>query len=269
MHRIGATCVIFLLPLLASRAQVPAVPVGPPAPSQRADGKTAVPGPHALEASDLESFFDGIVPLQLERSDVAGASVMVMQNGQVLLRKGYGYADLKTKKPVDPAATVFRLASISKLFTWVSVMQLVEQGKLDLDTDVNRYLDFQIRPAFSQPVTLRNLMTHTGGFEEVIRDIIVTDPKRAVTLRDYLIRNQPQRLFPPGTIPAYSNYGVGIAGYIVQRVSGQPFEQYVEQHIFTPLKMEHSTFYQPPPALTGETTVGGLPHGHREASHRL
>ncbi len=258
MHRIGAACVIFLLPLLV-QAQVPAVPIRPSAPPQQADGTTPVPTQHVLDTSDLQSFFDGIVPLQLERSDVAGASVMVMRNGQVLLRKGYGYADLKSKKPVDPAATVFRLASISKLFTWVSVMQLVEQGKLDLDTDVNHYLDFQIRPAFSQPVTLRNLMTHTGGFEEVIRDIIVTDPKRAVALRDYLIRNQPQRLFPPGAIPAYSNYGVGIAGYIVQRVSGQPFEQYVEQHIFTPLKMEHSTFYQPPPALLRKLPSEGYP----------
>ena len=258
MHTFGPACLFFLLPLLV-QAQVPAVPVGPPAHSHQADGKTAVPGQHALEASDLESFFDGIVPLQLERSDIAGASVMVMQNGQVLLRKGYGYADLKNKKPVDPATTIFRLASISKLFTWVSVMQLVEQGKLDLDTDVNRYLDFQIRPAFSQPVTLRNLMTHTGGFEEVIRDIIVTDPKQAVTLRDFLIRNQPQRIFPPGTIPAYSNYGVGIAGYIVQRVSAQPFEQYVEQHIFSPLKMEHSTFYQPPSTLLRRLPSEGYP----------
>jgi CubicO group peptidase (beta-lactamase class C family) len=195
----------------------------------------------------------------LERSDVAGASVMVMQGGQVLLRKGYGYADLKSRKPVDPAATIFRLASISKLFTWVSVMQLVEQGKLDLDTDVNRYLDFQIRPAFSRPVTLRNLMTHTGGFEEENRDIIVTNPKQAVTLRDFLIRNQPRRLFPPGTIPAYSNYGVGLAGYIVQRTSGQPFEQYVEQHIFAPLQMVHSTFYQPPPTLLRRLPSEGYP----------
>ena len=92
-----------------------------------------------------------------------------------------------------------------------------------------------------------------------IRDIIVTDPKQAVTLRDYLIRNQPQRLFPPGTIPAYSNYGVGIAGYIVQRVSGQPFEQYVEQHVFTPLKMEHSTFYQPPPTSLRRLPSEGYP----------
>jgi CubicO group peptidase (beta-lactamase class C family) len=214
---------------------------------------------HPLESADLESFFDGIVPLQLERSDIAGASVLVMQNGQVLLQKGYGYADLKSKKPVDPATTIFRLASISKLFTWVSVMQLEEQGKLDLDADVNRYLDFQIRPTFDQPITLRHLMTHTGGFEEEVRDIIVTNPQQPITLRNFLIRNQPERMFAPGKIPAYSNYGVGLAGYIVQRVSGQPFEEYVAQHIFTPLKMFHSTFYQPPPAALKNAPSQGYP----------
>ena len=158
-----------------------------------------------------------------------------MKDGNILLQKGYGYADLKSKKRVDPSTTIFRLASISKLFTWVSVMQLVEQGKLDLDADVNRYLDFQIRPAFNKPITLRNLMTHTGGFEETSDDIILTDPKKAVSLRDYLINNQPMRIFPPGEIPAYSNYGVGLASYIVQRASGEPFEQYVQEHIFAPL----------------------------------
>ena len=245
MRGFGVVCWL----LLVSSGVSAQAPDRPPAHAQQADVKTdATPGPHVLEASDLAPFFDGIVPLQLERSDVAGASVLVMQNGAVLLEKGYGFADLKSKKPVDPATTLFRLASISKLFTWVSVMQLAEQGKLDIDSDINRYLDFQVPPAFSQPITLRNLMTHSGGFEDEARDIIVTNPKQAVSLRDFLIRNQPKRIFAPGTIPAYSNYGVGLAGYIVQRVSGQPFEQYVEQHIFVPLKMEHSTFYQPPPA---------------------
>ena len=207
---------------------------------------TSAPTPsHALDPADLTAFFDGIIPLQLERSDIAGASVLVMKDGDVLLQKGYGYADVKTKKPVDPSATIFRLASISKLFTWVSVMQLEEQGKLNLDTDVNQYLDFAIRPAFNKPITLRNLMTHTGGFEETADDIIITEPKKTITLRDYLIRNQPMRIFPPGQIPAYSNYGVGLASYIVQRVSGEPFEQYVREHIFAPLAMTHSSFDQP------------------------
>jgi CubicO group peptidase (beta-lactamase class C family) len=204
-------------------------------------------GAHALTSEDLESFFDGILPLQLERSDIAGASVLVMKDGNVLLQKGYGFADVKTKKPVDPVSTIFRLASISKLFTWVSVMQLVEQGKLDLDADVNRYLDFQIRPAFNKPITLRNLMTHTGGFEEFLDDLILFDPSKAGSLRDDLLHNQPMRMYPPGEIPAYSNYGVGLASYIVQRASGERFEQYVQEHIFAPLGMTHSSFYQPLP----------------------
>src|SRR6266481_5300192 len=201
--------------------------------------------PHALERADLEPFFDGIIPLQLERSDVAGATVLVMKNGKDLLRKGYGFSDVSKKKPVDPETTMFRLASISILFTWISVMQLAEQGKLDIDADVNKYLDFQVAPAFGEPITLRNLMTHTGGFEEEIRDILLTDPKQASPLRDFLIENQPQRIFPPGEVPAYSNYGVGLAGYVVKRVSGEPFEQYVAEHIFQPLGMKHSSFKQP------------------------
>jgi CubicO group peptidase (beta-lactamase class C family) len=236
-----------------SAAQVPApiaqpkIPVAaPPAQPQAAAPAPATPAQtHSLTQEDLSAFFDGIFPLQLERSDIAGTSVLVMKDGQILLEKGYGFSDVKNSKPVDPKTTIFRLASISKLFTWISIMQLQEQGKLDIDTDVNRYLDFQIKPAFDHPITLRNLMTHTGGFEEKINDIIVLDPKQQPTLRDDIINNQPHRLFPPGTVSAYSNYGVGLASYIVQRVSGEPFEKYVQDHIFTPLGMTHSSFYQP------------------------
>ena len=246
----GLLFIALLFALRSVSAQVPsakssAAPVVQPPTLKPATG-TPIP-PHPLTQEDLTAFFDGILPLQLERSDIAGASVLVMKDDNVLLEKGYGYADFKSKKPVDPDATIFRLASISKLFTWVSVMQLEEQGKLNLDTDINQYLDFQIRPAFSKPITLRNLMTHTGGFEETLNDIIFTNPKQAVSLRDYLIQNQPMRIYPPGEIPAYSNYGVGLASYIVQRVSGEPFEKYVQEHIFTPLGMTHSSFDQPLP----------------------
>jgi CubicO group peptidase (beta-lactamase class C family) len=225
--------------------------VSQPAPAaaatQDAVAPIAHPEAHQLDAADVQAFFDGILPMQMERADIAGASVLVMKEGQVLLQKGYGYGNAKEKRPVDPASTIFRLASISKLFTWVSVMQLQEQGKLDLDTDVNAYLDFQIRPAFGKPVTLRNLMTHTGGFEESVMDIILIKPATAVPLREFLIRNQPKRMFAPGTVPAYSNYGVGLASYIVQRISGEPFEQYVNKHVFAPLGMNHSSFFQPLP----------------------
>jgi CubicO group peptidase (beta-lactamase class C family) len=204
---------------------------------------------HPLNKDDLEAFFDGLIPLQLERSDVAGASVLVMKDGETLLLKGYGYSDLKSKQPVDPTSTIFRLASISKLFTWISAMELVEQGKLDLDVDVNRYLDFPIKTSngISAPITLRNLMTHTGGFEDTTRNIALTDNKYYLGLREFLIENQPRRLFKPGKVPAYSNYGVGLGSYIVQRVSGEPFEQYVAEHVFSPLGMTHSSFFQPLP----------------------
>ena len=220
--------------------------------------------PHALVKEDLEAFFDGIIPLQLERSDVAGATVLVMHGSDTLLQKGYGFSDLKPKQPVDPESTMFRLASISKLFTWTAAMQLVEQGKLDLDVDVSRYLDFALRG--KGPITLRNLMTHTTGFEETVRDIIVTDPKKYLPLREFLIQNQPNRLFAPGTIPEYSNYAVGLGSYIVQRVSGERFEDYVAAHIFAPLGMAHSTFFQPPPKALRELASQGYPSSTRDAA---
>ena len=253
----------FLLRLSPAVAQEPQPPVRivPKTPSAQQSGAQTPPAhppsAHTLDSEDLGAFFDGIIPLQLERADIAGASVLVMQDGKVLLQKGYGFPDAKEKKPVDPASTIFRLASISKLFTWVSVMQLVEQGKLDLDRDVNTYLDFQIHPAFGRPITLRNLMTHTGGFEEEAREIIIINPKKISRLREFLIENQPRRLFPPGLVPGYSNYGVGLASYIVERASGEPFEQYVAEHIFVALGMTHSTFYQPLPKELGSLPSEG------------
>jgi CubicO group peptidase (beta-lactamase class C family) len=232
--------------LMAQSPQSAVAPTPAPVPVAGKPSEAAPPiAVHPLEKSDLEAFFDGIIPLQLERSDVAGATVLVMKDGKELLKKGYGFVDVGKKKPVDPENSIFRLASISKLFTWISAMQLVEQGKLDLDTDVNKYLDFQIAPAFGKPITVRNLMTHTGGFEEEIRDVLITDPRKATPLREFLIENQPHRIFPPGEVPAYSNYGVGLGGYIVQRVSGEPFEKYVAEHIFQPLGMKRSSFNQP------------------------
>lgn len=219
----------------------------PPRIPRPAAGTAQPPTRHPLEQADLEAFFDGIVPLQLERGDIAGASVLVMRDGAVLLEKGYGSRDLRSGAPVDPRTTIFRLASISKLFTAVAVMQLVEEGRLSLDADVNQYLDLRIRPAFGRPVTLRNLLTHTAGFEETFNQLILTDPRQAVTLAAYLARNQPMRIYPPGEVPAYSNYGAGLAAYIVERVSGEPFAEYVRRHIFAPLGMTRSSFEQPLP----------------------
>jgi CubicO group peptidase (beta-lactamase class C family) len=198
---------------------------------------------------DVEAFLDGIVPLQLDLEDIAGATIAVVKNGKPLFTKGYGYADVKNKKPVT-AETLFRPGSVSKLFTWTAVMQLVEQGKLDLGKDVNEYLDFKIPAAFGQPISLKNILTHTAGFENQLKDLFTTD-NRNPNLGNYLKTHIPNRIFAPGTTPAYSNYATVLAGHIVERVSGQPFNNYIHQNIFKPLGMNNSTFAQP---LTPELT---------------
>ncbi len=217
----------------------------------------AVVAAPALTATDVEAFFDGMIPLQLEQRDIAGVVVVVVYQGRVLFAKGYGYADVARKIPVSPQTTLFRPGSISKLFTWTAVMQLVEQGRLDLDRDVNEYLDFAIPPTFPQPITLRHILTHTPGFEEVLKNLFATDPAKLLSLREYLVGQLPQRIYPPGVTIAYSNYATALAGYIVERVSGQPFAAYVAEHIFRPLGMEYSTFEQPlPTSLAAHMSLG-------------
>ncbi len=245
LHKLISLCLILLLGVATASAQVPQPTLPQPAAPQ--SGPSMPQGVHELTAADLDAFFDGLIPLQIARDDIAGAVVIVVKDGTVLYARGYGYADADRKKPVSVDDTLFRPGSVSKLFTWTAVMQLAEQGKLDLDRDVNDYLDFKIPPAFGKPITLRNLMTHTPGFEEAIKDLISDNPSHMMPLQTYLSTHMPARIFPPGTVPAYSNYGAGLAGYIVQRVSGKPFEQYIEENIFAPLRMTHSTFAQPLP----------------------
>jgi len=257
-----------LLCFSAATAQLPKATPAPPAPQQPTAGESRVSEtPHELTASDVAAFLDGFVPMQLERENIAGAVVLVVKDGKVLFSRGYGYSDVDKKTPVSPDSTLFRPGSISKLFTWTAVMQLVEQGKLDLDRDINSYLDFKIPATFPQPITLRNLLTHTPGFEEQIKDLINDENSSIAPLKQHLTEHMPERIFPPGKTPAYSNYGASLAGYIVERVSGRPFNDYVRENIFQPLGMEHSTFVQPLPSdlkplmSTGYTVATGKPKG--------
>jgi CubicO group peptidase (beta-lactamase class C family) len=205
------------------------------------------PAGAALTAEDLNAWLDGYLPYALHTGDIAGAVVAVVKDGQILTERGYGYSDVDKRTPVDPKLTLFRPGSVSKLFTWTAVMQLVEQRKIDLDGDVNQYLDFQIPPREGKPVTMRNLMQHVAGFEEQAKGIMSEDPQ-SPGFEALLKQWVPTRAFAPGTTPAYSNYGASLAGYIVQRVSGESFDAYIEKHIFAPLDMQHSTFRQPLPA---------------------
>jgi CubicO group peptidase (beta-lactamase class C family) len=241
---------------IGAAQQSPSVPPPTPKTETPVPSEPAAPTVRALTAADAEAWLDGYMPYALQRGDVAGAVVVIVKDGKVLVQKGFGYSDVAAKAPVDAERTAFRPGSVSKLFTWTAVMQLVEQGKLDLDKDVNAYLDFKIPEAWGKPVTLRNILTHTAGFEESSKALITSNIDNT-GLEKVLKRSTPARVYAPGSTPAYSNYATGLAGYIVQRVSGQSFDDYVDQHIFAPLGMTNSSFRQPvPPHIAAMMSKG-------------
>jgi CubicO group peptidase (beta-lactamase class C family) len=201
------------------------------------------------DAVALEAFVDGMVESLMKNHNSPSGVVAIARGGEMLFSKGYGHRDVEAGAPVDPARTLVRPGSVSKLFTWVAVMQLVEQGRLDLDTDINEYLEnFRIRETFPQPITLRHVLTHTAGFEDgALGYLIIDDPDRIMPLAESMARYQPARVNPPGVQTAYSNYATSVAGLIVENVSGMTFAEYVREHIFDPLGMTRSTFHEPLP----------------------
>ena len=232
------------LTTLFAAAQAPTETSPPAAAATAPPVADSVPG---LTKTDVDAWLDGYMPYALATGDIAGAVVAVVKDGQIVTSRGYGYADVDARKPVDPKLTLFRPGSVSKLFTWTAVMQQVEQGKIDLDGDVNKYLDFQIPARDGKPLTMRQIMQHVGGFEEQGKEIMTYGPNPP-KFDDLLKRWTPERVFEPGTTPAYSNYATSLAGYIVQRVSGESFDDHLDKHLFAPLDMKHSTFRQPLPA---------------------
>jgi CubicO group peptidase (beta-lactamase class C family) len=249
----------------------------PAAPSQQ-QGPT--------DPAELEAFLDELLGRQMEEYHIAGAAISVVKDGKLFFAKGYGYADLENNIPVNPEQTIFRIGSVGKVFTWTALMQLVEQGKLELDADINTYLDFRIPDTYPQPVTLKHLMTHTSGFEDRWLESVVADARELVPVREWLVTNTPGRVRPPGKDAGYSNYNAMLAGYIVARASGQPYDQYIQEHILDSLGMMHSTARSPiPPDLRPLASVGytyvdgvfqpfpeyiaqpaGLPSGAQQAS---
>ena len=221
---------------------------------------TGVASANPNDPKDEQAFWDELISSQLQKDHIAGAVVTVVSQGQTVFSKGYGYSDLEAQTPVDPARTLFRPGSISKLFVGVAAMQLVEQGRLDMSVDVNRYLkDFQIPATYSQPVTMANLLTHTAGFDTTYRGTYVRSPADLEPLGPYLATHLPDRVVPPGQVTAYSNYGISLAGHVIEQITGMPFDQYVSANILQPLGMEHSTFTQPPAdSLSGAMSKGYL-----------
>jgi CubicO group peptidase (beta-lactamase class C family) len=245
--------VVTTLTASSALAQTPTEPSGP-----AGEPEVAPAGRGPTDGRELEAFLDGFFAQQLESSKIPGATVSVVKDGEVLFAKGYGEADVEAEEPVVAGETLFRIASTSKLFTSTAVMQLVEEGKLDLDEDVNAYLDdVEIPDTYpGRPVTLRHLLTHTAGFEESFTGSGARNAADVEPLGEYL-SEPPGRVRPPGEVTSYSNYGMSLAGHVVEEASGMSFARYVEKNVTGPLGMDSTTAAQPPaPALREELATG-------------
>lgn len=230
-----------------------------------------VSGAQKLESQEVRSFMDGVFASQLQSYHVPGAVISVVKNEEIVFTSGYGYADVENRVPVSAEKTLFRTGSVSKLFVWTAVMQLVEQEKIDLNADINTYLTkFKIPKNFEEPVTMLNLMNHNAGFEERAIGESVGSAEDIKPLEEYLINHMPARVRAPGLLTAYSNYGASLAGYIVSQVSGMSYEEYIEKNILNPLNMNHSTFEQPLPSnLQSNMAVGYSFEGGKYKAHNF
>jgi len=241
MHAVVALVLVFTLvsaPVVATAT----------APTQSSD---PVEGVGSTDRTEVESWLDETMADQLERHHIPGAAVVIVEDGEVFLAKGYGYADLESERPVVANETVFGIGSTSKLLTWTAVMQGVEEGRLDRDRDVNAYLSdspVTIPDTDPQPITLEHLGTHTAGFEDSFGGTLVDTPEEVRPLGETLADNRPARVRPPGEFVSYSNYGTALAGHVVAERYDTPFTQYVGDRILTPLAMHDSTYAQPVPA---------------------
>ncbi|MBB4929506.1 CubicO group peptidase (beta-lactamase class C family) [Lipingzhangella halophila] len=199
-----------------------------------------------LTEKDVNAWLDENMPAALEEAGIIGGAVSVVHDGEILTARGYGHSDVAKEEPVDPDETLFRPGSVSKTVTATAVMHMVEAGEIDLDTDVNEYLDFELEKSFDEDVTVRHLLSHTAGFEEKVAGMFQA-PGTEVDLREVVSEDPPEQVYEPGTTPAYSNYGYDLVGYIVENVSGMSFEEYAEQNVLEPAGMDSSSFEQPLP----------------------
>ncbi|MBD1807518.1 beta-lactamase family protein [Microcoleus sp. FACHB-SPT15] len=246
----GAPTETSQLPFLSPQKPKPteSKPIAPPRPTRQ--------GPS--NPQEVEAFLDKFFTQEMQTEHVPGAVVALVKDGEILFSKGYGYADVEKKIPVVPDKTLFRVASISKLFTGTAVMQLYERGLLDLNKDINQYLKhFQIENPYPKPITLANLMTQTDGSSQRLFGIAARTAGEMVPLKEFIPDHMPPIVWQPGELYSYSNMGVTLAGYLVELISGVPFVEYINENILQPLNMRRSTFLQPlPPNLASDLAVG-------------
>lgn len=200
-------------------------------------------GYEAIPLDSWEKYIEQYPDQHIGKS-TAGAAVIALKDGKTILNKNYGYGNRETNTAVNED-TVFEWVSCSKLLVWVSVMQLVEAGKLDLQEDIRAYLPqgFFKRLQFDGAISLYHLMNHLVGWEEPLVGTVLSDPNAVGNLEQYLRAIEPKQVYKPGTVVCYSNYGVALAGLIVERASGLPYYEYVNQNIFSALGMKNTTVH--------------------------
>lgn len=207
-----------------------------------------------IPAGELAAFVDGVMATEMKSRHIAGAAVSVVQHGQVVLKRGYGVSAVEPDRPVDPDRTLFRIGSVSKVFTWIALNQAAEPGKVRLDAPVNAYLPRDLHipdQGFKQQVTLSNLMSHSGGFEDIaLGHLLVVDPARLTSVEQYVRDHAPRRVRAPGH-PSYSNYGAILAGIIAADRAGSDYPTMIERQVTAPLGMADTTFREPYPARRG------------------
>jgi len=210
------------------------------------------------DAIEMRSLILSIILGQYAKYNLVGMTYSVVKDGTLLVSGGYGSSNITASTLVDPNNTLFRVGSISKTFIAISILQLMEDGLIDLDADVNTYLtSFKITSTYTEPITIRHLLTHTAGFEETTFLSVYETASEMPDLEETLMMDPPDRVNPPGEVVSYSNYGYCLLGYIIEKLTALPFEQYVQMEILDPFGMNHTTFEQSLPSqLEDDMSVG-------------
>jgi CubicO group peptidase (beta-lactamase class C family) len=208
-----------------------------------------------VDASALAAFVDSLMASEMARDRIPGAAFVFVQNGQVLLSRGYGLADVARQRRVVPDSTIWRIGSISKAFTATAVMQLVDRGLVELDAPVERYVHRVAIPhAYPEPITVRQLLDHTAGLDEIRPGTQAPTRELVLPLAEFLEHRLVQ-VRPPGRTIAYSTYGMTLAGELVEEVSGVDFETFLRRNIWDPLGMARSSI-DVPATLSGDVAMG-------------
>ncbi len=203
----------------------------------------ACKGLEAEQLEDMRNFIDDFFFNALDKGDIPGAAIVAVYDGELFFSGGYGYADLENLVKIAPSETVFFVESVSKSFTATAMLHLVDKGAIDLESDVNNYLSsFQLPDIYAQPVTIADLLVHTGGFDDTDLGAYAKSEEEVIPLKQYLLTNMPGRVMPPGEVVSYSNHGYALAGLVIEEVSGISYIDYMDQEILSPLMMDSSSF---------------------------